>query len=254
VIKIIAMFARKRDWSRSEFYAHYQERHAPLAAGSKNFTKHCIKYVQNYAILRDDGLAVRGHRTDRDAISEMWFRDIDGMNGTYSNECYLRVIRPDELRLADIQSASSFVCEEYEIEPSIPSPDLDKRWSREPRVKLFVFRVPKAGKQADEFQREWRNVASTICLQAEFRTFVRRYTQAHVLDVSPADLATPDNDGNRCALVDQFYFENAYDALRFYQGIEANKEIRGLEDRHTNVDAVDLFFSKSHLVWIDEGI
>jgi hypothetical protein len=76
VIKLLILGARKPGWSEDEFFAHYIDRHGPLVAGSRGFTRSCARYVQNYAMSKDTSPAIDGHCVDRDAISELWFESL----------------------------------------------------------------------------------------------------------------------------------------------------------------------------------
>lgn len=251
MVKLIILAARKPDWSEDEFFAHYADRHGPLVAGSRGFTRSCAKYVQNYAVFKDASPAIDGHCLDRDAISEMWFETFEAMRSTYEDAKYLKNVRPDELRFADFQSVSIFVCGEHGIKKLETTAEPDKTWAHQPRYRLFAFRSPRADVGKADLQHAWLTAASIIRGVPAFERYVRRYVQSQVADTST--LSLPGVNSDRTAVVDEFTFQNGNDALAFWAAFRLHPEIRLLTDKWTHAKALRLFFARSHPVFEEEA-
>jgi uncharacterized protein (TIGR02118 family) len=247
MLKILALFGRKPGWSEDEFLAHYTERHGPLVAGSSGFTKHCARYVQNYAVRRAVGPAIEGNRTDRDAISELWFENVDAIHATYADAEYLLNVRPDELRFADFPSASTFVCMEHEIEAFSSEDEPDKMWAHQPRHRLFVFRSPRPGLQSAALQDAWLSSTLTIRGIAAYERYVKRYVQSHVTGADAADL--PSAEAGQAAVIDEFSFADGAAAVSFWDAFRRDPQILSLAGRWTNTEALQLFFAAAHTVF-----
>ena len=56
-----------------------------------------------------------GASSDFDGVAELWFDNIEELNGAFNEPRYLEIIRPDELKFADLVSSVSFVTEEIPI-------------------------------------------------------------------------------------------------------------------------------------------
>jgi hypothetical protein len=251
VIKLLILGARKPGWSEDEFFAHYIDRHGPLVAGSRSFTRNCARYVQNYAMSKDASPAIDGHCVDHDAISELWFETFEAMGATYEDAKYLKNVRPDELRFSDFNSVSIFACGEHEIKKLQTGTEPDKAWAHQPRYRLFVFRSPRADRGLADFQQAWLTAASVIQGVPAFERYVRRYVQSHVADMSASNL--PGVNSDRTAVVDEFTFVNGNDALEFGRAFHAHPGIRSLTDKWTHAQAHRLFFARSHPVFEDEA-
>jgi hypothetical protein len=251
VIKLVILAARKPGWSEDEFFAHYIDRHGPLVAGSRGFTRNCARYVQNYAISKGASPAIEGHCIDRDAISELWFETPTAMGATYEDAKYLKNVRPDELRFADFHSVSLFVCEEHEIKRLQTGTEPDKAWAHQPRYRLFAFRSPRAAMGSADLQQAWLTAASVMQGVPAFERYVRRYVQSQVANTSALNL--PSTNSDRIAVVDEFTFQDGNDALGFWRAFHAHPAIRSLTDKWTHAQALRLFFARSHPVFEDEA-
>ncbi len=56
-----------------------------------------------------------GASSDYDGVAELWFDSVDELNKAFNEPRYLEVIRPDELKFADLVNCVSIVTEEIPI-------------------------------------------------------------------------------------------------------------------------------------------
>jgi hypothetical protein len=193
---------------------------------------------------------MEAHRLDRDAISEMWFENLEEMDATCRDPRYLRDVRPDELRFAEFATASVFVCHEHQVQAQSISGE-PKSWAYAPRHQLFAFRSPNPDMTPIDSQRQWLSAAATFQRIPPFEKYVRRYVQSHVVSAPAADLPRASDD--RTAMIDQFTFDNDDDALAFWKAFKGHPETQSLTAQWTHSPALQLFFARSHSVFEDEA-
>ena len=118
MIRLIFVLRRKPSMSRDEFQKYWHELHGPLVA-KHTTTLNILRYIQNHTL--DDPMneqmarARGGMEPPYDGVAELWFDSIDDLNKAFSEPRYLELIRPDELKFADLGNCVSFVTEEVPI-------------------------------------------------------------------------------------------------------------------------------------------
>jgi uncharacterized protein (TIGR02118 family) len=244
MIKVLAAFNRKAGWSVDEFLCHYQERHAPLIAGTAGFTRHCRRYAQNYPELRLD--ARPEPHLARDAISEMWFESLEAMGATYSAPDYLERARPDEQRFADFNSALVYVCEEHELKRQVDSGEPDKQWAHLPPVKLFIFYSASDASRVSVWQAA-RMHAELEKTDAEMAQLVRGHVFSRRLTAPAADL--PSQGLDTIAGVDEFRFACISDARLFADQFLGCGEQHAKRGETHGVNISGAFLAHTHLVF-----
>jgi uncharacterized protein (TIGR02118 family) len=244
MIKVLAAFNRKAGWSEDEFLCHYQERHAPLIAGTAGFTRHCRRYAQNYPELHLD--ARPEPHLARDAISEMWFESLEAMAATYSAPDYLERARPDEQRFADFSSALVYVCEEHELKRQVDSGEAEKQWAHLPPLKLFIFYSASDTSRASVWQAA-RMHAEPERTDADIARLVRGHVFSRRLTAPAADLPTQALDTT--AGVDEFRFACISDARVFADQFLGRVEQHSQSGVTHGVSISGVFLAHTHLVF-----
>jgi uncharacterized protein (TIGR02118 family) len=111
MIKLIVAIRRRRDMSAEDFHSHWRSQHAALVKNCPATLKYVRRYVQCHTIPEQyaDGEA------DFDGTAELWFESVADKDSFFSDPLYLRDIRPDEERFADMAETRFFVTEEETV-------------------------------------------------------------------------------------------------------------------------------------------
>ena len=112
MVKLIVCAKRKPGISHEEFARYWRENHGPLVKGVPEFIRHVRRYVQCHILSNSAPLGIG---SDCDGVAELWFDSIDELNEAFSEPRYLELIRPDELKFADLGNCVSLVTEEVPI-------------------------------------------------------------------------------------------------------------------------------------------
>ena len=112
MIKITIFVVRKADLTFEEFDSYWREKHAPLLKSVTEFSRHVRKYVQSHLKSTDVPIA---QGFGYDGLAELWFDSVESLNTAFNEPRYLEVIRPDELKFADLDRCLSIICEESQI-------------------------------------------------------------------------------------------------------------------------------------------
>ena len=250
MIKAVALFGPKPGWSDDEFLAHYLERHAALCAGTASFTRNCVRYVQNVPALDAGSFPVTDQGGRRLAVSEMWFRDATDMTTTYSADDYLARLRPDEMRFADFETASVWLCEEREVwaAPATRKRDPDKAWAHASRITLFVFRSARAVHDVTAASGAW--TASIPSILEAIPAFADGATRYRICQIRPEEVADlPSSAGDRTALIEQFDFATVAAAINFWLAYGVDERVLGLAREWTDTSAQRTFLARNHAVF-----
>lgn len=249
MIKALALFGKKADWSEADFLAHYLERHAPLVAGTAGFTRSCVKYVQNVPVEREQDVPFETRPAGRTAITELWFPSRDHIASAYAAEDYLARVRPDERIFAATGKSNVMLCEERPIwaAPAAVDGNQDLEWARAPRIRLFVLRIPHARYSASELQEGWRTAVDGMLDMPVFNAEVRGYLQSLVIPGRVADLSQPPD--NRIGLVEEFSFETVEAAVRFWPAAVGDPGLHAIWDHWTDLSELELFLARSRTVF-----
>jgi len=103
MMKQIFTIKRKIGMNFDEFKKYYLEKHAPLV---KNSFPEIRKYVINFAIQR-------GKETPFDAITELYWDDLETLIRIAKSDLYKNSIIPDEDKFIDRKSVQVVLTEEY---------------------------------------------------------------------------------------------------------------------------------------------
>ncbi|MEQ1883265.1 MAG: EthD domain-containing protein [Burkholderiales bacterium] len=249
MIKALAIFGKKDDWSEADFLAHYKERHAPLVAGTAGFTRCCTKYRQNFPVEGEQNIPFQTRPAGRTAVTELWFPSEDDIATAYASEDYMARVRPDEEVFAATDSANVMLCEERPIwsAPIAAGENPDLQWARGSRIRLFVCRVPHARYSAAELQEGWRTAVNGMLDMPFFKVEVRGYLQSLVTPGNVADLAQA--PANAIALVEEFTFDTIDAAVRFWTAALDDPELHAIWDHWTDLSDLQLFLARGHLVF-----
>jgi len=112
MVKLIVCAKSKPGISHEEFARYWRENHGPLVKGVPEFIRHVRRYVQCHIVSNSAPL---GASSEYDGVAELWFDSVDELNKAFSEPRYLELIRPDELKFADLDNCVSFVTEEVPI-------------------------------------------------------------------------------------------------------------------------------------------
>jgi uncharacterized protein (TIGR02118 family) len=112
MVKLIVCAKWKSGITHEEFGRYWRENHGPLVRSVPEFIRHVRKYVQCHIV---NGSVPLGTSSDYDGVAELWFENLDELNKAFTEPRYLEVIRPDELKFADITNCVSIVTEELPI-------------------------------------------------------------------------------------------------------------------------------------------
>ncbi len=109
MIKLMINVVRKPEMTHQEFSIYWREQHGPLVKSVPEFTRHIRKYVQCHPVLGRNPL---GAGDIFDGVAELWFDNVQAMENAFSEPRYLEIVRPDELKFADLPKCVSLITEE----------------------------------------------------------------------------------------------------------------------------------------------
>jgi len=112
MVKFIICATRKAGMSREEFSTYWRNHHGPLVKSVPEFMRHVRKYVQCHIVEHGVPLGADG---GYDGIAELWFDSVEELVNAFNEPRYLEIIRPDELKFADLPRSISFITEEVPI-------------------------------------------------------------------------------------------------------------------------------------------
>ena len=112
MVKLIVCAKRKPGITHEEFDRYWRENHGPLVKSVPEFIRHVRKYVQCHTVSNSAPLGID---STYDGVAELWFDSLDELNKAFNEPRYLEIIRPDELKFADITNSMSIVTEEIPI-------------------------------------------------------------------------------------------------------------------------------------------
>jgi len=112
MVKLIVCAKRKTGITHEEFSRYWRQNLGPLVKSVPEFIRHVRKYVQCHIVSNSAPL---GASSDYDGVAELWFDSVDELNKAFNEPRYLEVIRPDELKFADLVNCVSIVTEEIPI-------------------------------------------------------------------------------------------------------------------------------------------
>ena len=112
MVKYIICAARKAGMTHEEFSAYWRNHHGSVVKSVPEFTRHVRKYVQCHLVGNIVPLGAAGAY---DGVAELWFDSVEELETAFNEPRYLEIIRPDELKFADLNKSISFITEEVPV-------------------------------------------------------------------------------------------------------------------------------------------
>lgn len=99
MIKVTILLRRNPSRTLEQFIEYHKNEHAALFMSLPVVQQTVRRYVQQHSLgIALEGLPLAGY----DGITELWFDDVESFGRCFSDEEYLRVVRPDEMNLLDL--------------------------------------------------------------------------------------------------------------------------------------------------------
>jgi uncharacterized protein (TIGR02118 family) len=111
MVKLVAFVKRKAGMSREEFYEHWEERHAPLIAGTPELARHIVRYEQHRRTPDADWMGTE----EFDGITIQWMTSPAAFEAFIAEPKYAELVAPDEQRFLDTASLVWMVTDEPRI-------------------------------------------------------------------------------------------------------------------------------------------
>lgn len=111
MIKLIVAIRKRADMSVEDFQHHWRTQHAALVKKSPATLKYVRKYVQCHTVLEQ----YKDGEVAFDGTAELWFDSAADKDAFFSDPDYLRDVRPDEERFADMTETLFFVTREEAV-------------------------------------------------------------------------------------------------------------------------------------------
>ena len=111
MIKLIVAVKRCPEMSVEEFHEHWRTDHARLVRENPATLKYVRKYIQCHTMFDE----YRRGEVAFDGTAELWFDTVEDKDAFFSDPDYLRSVRPDEGRFADMTRTLFFVTEEEPV-------------------------------------------------------------------------------------------------------------------------------------------
>lgn len=120
MIKLIVAVRRHPDLSVEAFQRHWRIEHARLVRECPATRRYVRRYVQCHTLASEYGAGAVAF----DGTAELWFDTLADKDAFFADPDYLRDVRPDEARFADMAETVFFVTEEVPVldGPASPRP------------------------------------------------------------------------------------------------------------------------------------
>jgi uncharacterized protein (TIGR02118 family) len=112
MVKLIICAKRKQGLSHEEFSRYWRDEHGPLVKSVTEFSRHVRRYVQCHLARTE---VPWGTGADYDGVAELWFDSAESAAAAFNEPKYMEIIRPDELKFADLERSISFMTEEKPV-------------------------------------------------------------------------------------------------------------------------------------------
>jgi uncharacterized protein (TIGR02118 family) len=111
MIKLIAFLKRKPGMTREAFYEHWEQRHAPLIAGTPELARHIVRYEQHRRTSVADWMGT----DDYDGITVQWMESAAAFEAFIAEPTYAELIAPDEQSFLDTDALVWMITEEPRV-------------------------------------------------------------------------------------------------------------------------------------------
>ena len=114
MIKFTILLKRKSSLTREQFVDYHRNSHAALFMSVPVVMETVRRYVQQHSLpVELPGMPPMKY----DAITELWFDDVESIGRLFSDAEYMRVIRPDEASFIDLEKCDFVVSEQNFVFP-----------------------------------------------------------------------------------------------------------------------------------------
>jgi uncharacterized protein (TIGR02118 family) len=111
VVKLIVVIVRRADISPEQFHQHWRVNHAQLVRNNPACQRYMRKYIQCHTLSSEYAAG----KPPFDGVTELWFDSAEDKDKFFSDPDYLREVKPDEPRFADMTRTVSFLCNEEPV-------------------------------------------------------------------------------------------------------------------------------------------
>ena len=108
MIKLIVAIKRRQGMSPEAFHDYWRTTHAELVQSIPAARRYIRRYVQAHTLPQ----AYEQGEVAFDGTAELWFDSVEDQQAFFSDPDYLRVVKPDESRFADMERTVFFLTEE----------------------------------------------------------------------------------------------------------------------------------------------
>ena len=109
MIKFSILLKRKPSFTQEQFVDYHRNSHAALFMSVPVVKDTVRRYVQQHALpIELPGMPPPKY----DGITELWFDDVEAIRKLFSDDEYMKVIRPDEASFIDLEHCDFIVSDE----------------------------------------------------------------------------------------------------------------------------------------------
>lgn len=109
MIKVTILLRRNASYSRDAFITYHRTKHAALFTSLPVVQQTVRRYVQQHALpVEIPSLPAPKY----DGVTELWFDDVESFGRCFGDEEYMRVVRPDEMQLLDLEATEILITQE----------------------------------------------------------------------------------------------------------------------------------------------
>lgn len=108
MVRLTCFLRRRPGLTAEEFYEHWEQRHAPLLAGTEPFKTLVRRYEQHRRVAAPSWMGSEGY----DGITVQWFDSAGDVEAFVRAPEYAELIAPDEARFLDTSALVWMVTEE----------------------------------------------------------------------------------------------------------------------------------------------
>jgi uncharacterized protein (TIGR02118 family) len=108
MVKLFVAIVRRADISPEQFHEHWRVNHARLVRSNAA----CIRYMRKYIQCHTLPAEYAAGKPPFDGVTELWFDSVEDKDRFFSDPDYLREVKPDEPRFADMTKTVFFLTNE----------------------------------------------------------------------------------------------------------------------------------------------
>lgn len=232
MLKFMPVFTNRKDISRQRCLDHYRCRHGKLAASVPEFSRHMVKYVQNFLMEEDRDKGVAGSAYV--GVSECWFYSLDAFWTAFAEPRYAE-LREDEKLFLDLDDLLLVAASPSHIFG--PTEDC--------AVKLFRFMALDYTVDPAAAKIYWETgYSAAVRDDRRLRRVIRSYVQNRPMEGFVHNFPA----AKGCDAADEFWFDHA-DALPDFFAAEAALRQRSGHDRHFDAARTIQFATTTKLLW-----